>query len=69
MELWCCENLEEKDEWLKQSINQSINYEAVCITAPATPGLLNIYIYLKERAEHKSKEKVGDKSADKVQEK
>ena len=26
--------------WLNQSINQSINDEGVCRTAPATPGLL-----------------------------
>ena len=26
---------------MTQSINQSINYEAVSRTAPATPGLLN----------------------------
>ena len=35
-DLWYYEDLEEKDE----SINQSINHEAVYRTAPATPGLL-----------------------------
>ena len=27
---------------MKELINDSINYEAVCRTAPATPGLSNI---------------------------
>ena len=37
-DLWCFEDLEEKDE----TINQ-LNYDGgVCRTAPATPGLLNI---------------------------
>ena len=31
------------------SLNQSVNHEAVCTTAPATPGLLNssmvLYLY------------------------
>ena len=31
---------------MTQSINQSINYEAVCRTAPATPGLLKIVLML-----------------------
>ena len=42
--LWCPEDWEEKDdcltEWTKKWMNQSISYEAVCWTAPATPGLL-----------------------------
>ena len=36
--LWCLEDWEEKDDRL----TDSINYEAVYRTAPATPGLLNI---------------------------
>ena len=35
-DLWCSEDLEEKDYW----INQLINYKGYCRTAPATPGLL-----------------------------
>ena len=35
-DLWCCEYLEEKAHWM----NQWMNDEAVCRTAPATPGLL-----------------------------
>ena len=31
--------MEEKDDSLNQSINQSLNHKAVCRTAPATPGL------------------------------
>ena len=38
-DLWYYEDLEEKDEWL----NQWINDEAVYRTAPATPGLLKIF--------------------------
>ena len=30
------------NDWLNQSINQLINYKAVCRTAPATPGLLKM---------------------------
>ena len=41
-DLWYYEDLEEKDEWINQSMNQSMNDEAVYRTAPATPGLLNI---------------------------
>ena len=36
-DLWCFEDLEEKDRLL----NQSVNDGGVCRTAPATPGLLN----------------------------
>ena len=36
--LWYYEDLEEKDD----SVNELINDEAVCRTAPATPGLLII---------------------------
>ena len=36
-DLWCFEDFEEKD----QLLNYSVNYEGVCRTAPATPGLLN----------------------------
>ena len=43
-DLWYYEDLKEKahglNDWMNQSINQSINYEAVCRTAPATLGLL-----------------------------
>ena len=35
-DLWCCEYLEEKDRLLVRSISD----EAVCRTAPATPGVL-----------------------------
>ena len=35
-DLWCFEDLEEKDRWL----NESVNDGGVCRTAPATPGLL-----------------------------
>ena len=38
--LWYFEDLEEKADWLTEWINQSIIYEGVCRTAPATPGLL-----------------------------
>ena len=31
----------EKAEWLTDWMNEWINYEGVCRTAPATPGLLN----------------------------
>ena len=34
------QDLEEKDD----SVNESMNHEAVCRTAPATPGLLPIPI-------------------------
>ena len=37
-ELWCFEDLGEKDELL----NELISYGGVCRTAPATPGLLII---------------------------
>ena len=36
-DLWCFEDLEEKDD----PINQSVNVRGVCRTAPATPGLFN----------------------------
>ena len=39
-DLWYYEDLEEKDHWLNEWINQSISHEAVYRTAPATPGLL-----------------------------
>ena len=32
---------------MNQSVNELINYETVCRTAPATPGLLKIYTYFK----------------------
>ena len=35
-DLWCFEDLEEKDDWLTETIND----KGVCRTAPATPGLL-----------------------------
>ena len=35
------QDLEEKDDLL----NQSVNDKALCSTAPATPGLLKIYIF------------------------
>ena len=41
-DLWYYEDLEEKDEWLNQLMNEWINDEAVYRTAPATPGLLII---------------------------
>ena len=41
-DLWCCEYLEEKDRLL----NEWMNYEAVCRTAPATTGLLNIKFFI-----------------------
>ena len=37
-DLWCIEDLEEKDDLLDRSISDG----GVCRTAPATPGLLNI---------------------------
>ena len=37
-DLWCFEDVEEKERWL----NQSVNDGGVCRTAPATPVLLNI---------------------------
>ena len=37
-DLWCFEDLEEKD----QLLNQSVNDGGVCRTAPARPGLLII---------------------------
>ena len=43
-DLWCFEDLEEKDD----SINQSITDGGVCRTAPATPGLLNTLIKIKD---------------------
>ena len=36
-ELWCFEYLEEKDDWLTESINDG----GVCKIVPAMPGLLN----------------------------
>ena len=36
-DLWCFEDLEEKD----QLLDQSMNYKGDCRTASATPGLLN----------------------------
>ena len=30
----------------KGSLNDLMNYEAVCRRAPATPGLVNMYIYI-----------------------
>ena len=39
-DLWYYEDLEEKDHWLTQWINELMNDEAVYRTAPATPGLL-----------------------------
>ena len=40
-DLWNYEDLEEK----AHGLNQSMSDEAVYRTAPATPGLLNIYIW------------------------
>ena len=40
-DLWYYEDLEEKDD----SINELMSDEAVYRTAPATPGLLNIYFF------------------------
>ena len=37
-DLWCLEDWEEKADL----VTELINYEAVCRTAPATLGLLNI---------------------------
>ena len=42
-DLWYYKDLEEKDDWLNESMNEWINDEAFYRTAPATPGLLNIY--------------------------
>ena len=39
-DLWCHEDLEEKDE----SFSELINDRGVCRTAPATPGLFKINI-------------------------
>ena len=36
------EDLEENADWL----NQSINDKGVCRKAPATPGMLRMYIYM-----------------------
>ena len=47
-DLWCFEDLEEKDRSIDQSINQLINDRGVCRTAPATPGLLKVYALLSE---------------------
>ena len=41
-DLWCCEYLEEKADWLTEWINELMNDEAVYRAAPATPGLLNM---------------------------
>ena len=38
--LWYYEDLEEKADWLTDWLNQSINDEADCRTAPATPDPL-----------------------------
>ena len=37
---------------MTELINQLINYEGDCRTAPATPGLLNIYTYIIARLEN-----------------
>ena len=39
-ELWCFKDWEEKGDSLNELINQLNNYDSVCWTAPATPGLL-----------------------------
>ena len=39
---------------MTQLINQSINDDGVYRTAPATPGLLTIYIFLKQQEGNKS---------------
>ena len=31
--------------WVTQSVSPSVIYKGVCRTAPATPGLLTIYLY------------------------
>ena len=46
LEFMVFDDLGEKDHWLNQSVNQWINYGGVCRTAPATPVLLNIYLYI-----------------------
>ena len=43
-DLWYFEDWQEKDESLNEWMNELINYEGVGRTAPATPGLLNIYL-------------------------
>ena len=40
-DLWYYEDLEEKAHRMNEWMNESMNYEAVYRTAPATPGLLN----------------------------
>ena len=49
--LWCFEDLEEKD----CLVDQSISGGAVCRTAPATPGLLNMYINFLHFSSHISR--------------
>ena len=39
--LWWFEDISTKERWL----NQSMNYDGVCRTAPATPGLLKILLF------------------------
>ena len=39
------EDLEEKDDWINESMNELINDEGVCRTAPATQGLLKTYTH------------------------
>ena len=42
-DLWYYEDLEEKDDWLDQWINEKIYDKAVCRMAQATPGLLKTF--------------------------
>ena len=43
-DLWYYEDLEEKDDWLNQWMNELISDKTVYRTAPATPGLLIIIL-------------------------
>ena len=41
-DLWCVEDWVEKDDWLNETMNQWVSYEAVLRTALGTPGLIKI---------------------------
>ena len=43
-DLWCIEDLEEKDDLLDQLISDG----GVCRTAPATPGLLMTTVFVEQ---------------------
>ena len=53
--IWCFEDLEEKDHW----INQLMNDKAVCRTAPATLGLLNTCIWVQNKPKKADLQRLG----------